>query len=231
MDNRLILALDYAHPDVAREMVEKLGSSIGFYKVGQIMLANGGLEFCKELKDKFGKNVFLDLKLFDISNTVEKSVRALAEYQFDLLTVHGDPYVVEAAVKGRGDSSTKILAVTILTSLDRTDLDRALYQKGELEDLVRKRAEIAFEAGADGVVSSPQEVKLIRSLKCGKLKLIITPGIRPPNSVKNDQKRTQSPREAILNGSNYLVIGRAITQSPDPLACIDEINDSLSDLN
>ncbi len=231
MDNRLIVALDYAHPDEARKMVEKLGSAIGFYKVGQIMLANGGLEFCKELKEKFEKRVFLDLKLFDIRNTVEKSVRALSDFQFDFLTVHGDPYVVEAAVKGRGESSTKILAVTILTSLDRKDLDQALYHKGELADLVRMRAEIAFEAGADGVISSPLEVKLIRNLECGKSKLIVTPGIRPLNSLKNDQKRTQSPREAILNGSNYLVIGRAITQSLDPLACIDEINSTLSDLN
>lgn len=230
MNDRLIVALDYAHSDEARKMVEKLDSAIGFYKIGQIMLANRGLEFCKVLKEVYGKRVFLDLKLFDIPNTIEKCVRALSKFQFDFLTVHGDPYVVEAAVKGRGESSTKIFAVTILTSIDRKDLDRALYQKGDLKDLVRKRAEIAFEAGADGVISSPQEATLIRKLKCGKSKLIVTPGIRPINSSKNDQKRTQSPREAILNGSDYLVIGRAITESPDPLACIDEINTTLSDL-
>ena len=107
MDNRLILALDYTHPDEARKMVEKLGPAIGFYKVGQIMLANGGLEFCKELKEQYDKRVFLDLKLFDIGNTVEKAVKALSSFQFDFLTVHGDPYVVEAAVRGRGESSTK----------------------------------------------------------------------------------------------------------------------------
>ena len=223
MDNRIILALDYTHPDEARKMVEMLGPAIGFYKVGQIMLANGGLEFCKELKDKFGKRVFLDLKLFDIRNTVEKSVRALTEFEFDLLTVHGDPHVVEAAVKGRGDSSTKVLAITILTSLDRMDLDNALYKKGKMENLVRQRAKIAFKAGADGVVSSPREVKLIRGLKVGASKLIVTPGIRPEKAEKNDQKRTLSPREAIQNGSDYLVIGRAITRSPNPLSCVEDI--------
>lgn len=227
MDNRLILALDYTHPDEARKMVEKLGPAIEFYKVGQIMLANGGLEFCKELKEQYGKRVFLDLKLFDIGNTVEKAVMALSEFQFDFLTVHGDPYVVEAAVRGRGESSTKILAITILTSLDREDLDGALYQNGDLDTLVSRRAEIAFEAGADGVISSPREVGLIRGLKYGKSKLIVTPGIRPTNSEKNDQKRTLSPREAILNGSDYLVVGRAITQSPDPMAVLENIVETL----
>lgn len=227
MDDRLILALDYTLPEDARILVEKLDSAISFYKVGQIMLANGGLQFCKELKEQYGKRVFLDLKLFDIGNTVEKAVRALAAFQLDFLTVHGDPYVVEAAVRGRGESSTKILAITILTSLDREDLDGALYQNGDLDTLVGKRAEIAFGAGADGVISSPREVELIRGLKYGKSKLIVTPGIRPTNSAKDDQKRTLSPREAILAGSDYLVIGRAITQSPDPKAVIANIVETL----
>ncbi len=229
MDNRLIIALDYVLPLEARRMVETLGTAVGFYKVGQIMLANGGLAFCKELKDKYDKRVFLDLKLFDIASTVENSVRALCDLQIDLLTVHGDPYVVEAAVKGRKNSATKILAITILTSLDRKDLDMALYRNGDLQTLVTRRAELAFEAGADGVVSSPQEVSLIRQLKHGKSRLIVTPGIRPSNTNKNDQKRTLSPKKAIQNGADYLVIGRAITQSPDPLSSVEGIIQTLPD--
>jgi len=162
-DDRLIVALDTPNAMDALALVERLGDDVSFYKIGLGMLTGGGLALADELKNA-GKRVFLDMKLFDIGATVEAAVRGLAQYDLDLLTVHGDPHVVRAAVKGRGERVTKIMAVTILTSLDRADLDAALIKKGEIGDLVVERARIALDAGADGVIASPQEAAMIRAL-------------------------------------------------------------------
>lgn len=134
----------------------------------------------------------------------------------DFMTVHGDPHVVRAAVKARGDAATKILAVTFLTSLDRADLDNMLIQDGAIADLVVQRAQHAFQAGADGVIASPQEAALIRSLPEADGKIIVTPGVRPQGAALGDQKRTATPAEAIAAGANHIVVGRPILNAPSP---------------
>ncbi|WP_424932693.1 orotidine-5'-phosphate decarboxylase [Amaricoccus macauensis] len=216
-DDRLIVGLDLPHAPAALDLVETLGDAVSFYKVGLGMLTGGGLGLANELKGQ-GKRVFLDMKLFDISATVEAAVRGLAQFGLDFLTVHGDPHVVRAAVKGRGDGPTKILAVTILTSLDRDDLDDALIRGGAIPDLVVERARRAFEAGADGVIASPQEAAAIRALPEAKGRLIITPGVRPAGAALGDQKRVATPAEALKAGADHLVIARPIWAAPDPRA-------------
>ena len=221
-DDRLIVALDVPSAPQALELAERIGDATSFYKIGLGMLTGGGLAAAMELKDK-GNRVFLDMKLFDISNTVEAAVRGLAQLDLDFLTVHGDPHVVRAAVAGRGQSQTKILAVTILTSLDRTDLDDALIRDGDMPQLVTQRAERAFAAGADGVIASPQEATLIRALPSARGKLIVTPGVRPAGTATGDQKRITTPGEAIANGADHIVVGRPITNAPDPAKAAAEI--------
>ena len=216
-DDRLIVALDVPNALDGLALAEKLGDTVSFYKIGLGMLTGGGLALADELKQA-GKRIFLDMKLFDIGATVEKAVRGLAQYELDFLTVHGDPHVVRAAVAGRGDHSTKILAVTILTSLDRDDLDASLIKSGSIQDLVQERARNAFLAGADGVIASPLEAILIRALPEAEGKLIVTPGVRPSGSAKGDQKRVALPATAIRNGADHIVIGRPIWQDSDPRA-------------
>jgi len=165
-----------------------------------------------------GKRIFIDLKLFDIGATIEAAVKGVAGFGMDFLTVHGDPHVVRAAVAGRGNSDTKILAVTILTSLDRGDLDAALIRDGGIAELVVERARLAFDAGADGVIASPQEAARIRALPEASGKLIVTPGVRPAGSALGDQKRVDTPASAIAAGADHLVIGRPIRDANDPAA-------------
>ena len=215
-DDRLIVALDLENALQGLRLAEMLGDAVSFYKIGLGMLTGGGLALARELKDELGKRVFLDLKLFDIPATIETAVRGLAHFDLDFLTVHGDPYVVRAAVAGRAASKTKILAVTILTSLDRGDLDGALIKPGSLPDLVRERAANAFAAGADGVIASPQEAALIRAIPEAKGKLIVTPGVRPKGAEMGDQKRVMGPAEAIASGADHIVVGCPIWQAADP---------------
>jgi orotidine-5'-phosphate decarboxylase len=158
-----------------------------------------------------------DLKLFDISATVEAAVRNLDDLAPDFLTVHGDPHVVRAAVAGRA-GPTRILAVTILTSLDRADLDAALIRDGALDELVLERAVRAFAAGADGVIASPREAARLRALPEARGKLIVTPGIRPAGTAANDQKRTATPAEAFAAGADHIVVARPVIAAPDPRA-------------
>ncbi len=225
-DDRIIVALDLPNLIDCEAMVEKLGDSVNFYKIGLGMLCQGGLGLAIELKNQ-GKRVFLDMKFFDIGATVEKAVRGVAQYDLDFLTVHGDPYVVRAAVKGRGDNQMKILAVTFLTSLNRADLDEALIQNGAIETLVVDRACRAFLAGADGVIASPHEATAIRALPEAKNKLIITPGVRPLGTDNNDQKRIATPVQAIQNGANHIVIGRPILNAPNPRDAVLKILETL----
>ncbi|SFS91380.1 orotidine-5'-phosphate decarboxylase [Sulfitobacter marinus] len=217
-DDRLILALDVPHAVAGLELAQKLGNNVGFYKIGLGMLTTGGLGLANELIQEHGKRVFLDMKLFDIGATVEAAVRGLAQFDLDFLTVHGDPNVVRAAMEGAAGSRMKILAVTVLTSLDRADLDAALIQQGDIPDLVATRAGRAFEAGADGVIASPQEAALIRALPQSQGKLIVTPGVRPQGAALGDQKRVATPHQAIKDGADHIVVGRPIWQADDPSA-------------
>ena len=217
-DDRLIVALDVPHALAGHDLAAQLGDAVGFYKIGLGMLTGGGLALANELKQEHGKRVFLDMKLFDIGATIEAAVRGLAQYELDFLTVHGDPHVVNAAKQGAAGSQMKILAVTILTSLDRSDLDKCLIQKGDLADLVGSRAALAFEAGADGVIASPQEAAMIRALPQAVGRLIVTPGVRPQGAAKGDQKRIATPAQAVQDGADHIVVGRPIWQAEDPAA-------------
>ncbi|MEM9100636.1 MAG: orotidine-5'-phosphate decarboxylase [Pseudomonadota bacterium] len=216
-DERLIVALDVPNALAGEELVARLGDQVGFYKIGLGMLTGGGLALAMELKDQ-GKRVFLDMKLFDIGATVEKAVAGLAQFDLDFLTVHGDPQVVRAAVAGRGETGLAILAVTVLTSLDRGDLDEMLIREGAVQDLTVERARLALEAGADGVIASPQEAGLIRALPEAEGKLIVTPGVRPAGAALGDQKRVATPAQALADGADHLVIGRPVWAAPDPHA-------------
>ncbi len=217
-DDRLIVALDVPHAVAGLELAKKLGDTVSFYKIGLGMLTGGGMALANELIQEHGKRIFLDMKLFDISATVEAAVRGLAQFDLDFLTVHGDPHVVRAAMQGAAGSRTKILAVTILTSLDRNDLDAAMIQAGDIPDLVQTRAGRALDAGADGVIASPQEAALIRALPEAKGKLIVTPGVRPTGTALGDQKRVATPGQAIKDGADHIVVGRPIWQAEDPAA-------------
>lgn len=217
-DNRLIVALDVPNALDGLKLAETLGDAVSFYKIGLGMLTGGGLALANELKQEFGKRIFLDMKLFDISATVESAVRGLAQYDLDFLTVHGDPHVVAAAKQGAAGKDMKILAVTILTSLDRADLDAGQIKPGDIADLVLERASRAFDAGADGVIASPQEAALIRALPNAAGRLIVTPGVRPAGADLGDQKRVATPGQAIKDGADHIVVGRPIWRADDPAA-------------
>lgn len=227
-DDRLIVALDVPNAHAGLELAAKIGDAVSFYKIGLGMLTGGGLALAHELKQEHGKRIFLDMKLFDISATVETAVRGLAQFDLDFLTVHGDPHVVKAAKEGAAGSDMKILGVTILTSLDRNDLDACMIQPGDIPDLVTTRAARALEAGADGVIASPQEAALIRALPEAKGKLIVTPGVRPAGAALGDQKRVATPEQAIKDGANHIVVGRPVWQADNPATAARAIVDSLN---
>ena len=222
-EDRLIFALDVPNALEGLHLAERLGDAVSFYKIGLGMLTGGGLALANELKSEFGKKIFLDMKLFDIGNTIEAAVRGLSQFDLDFLTVHGDPHVVRAAQEGKGGSDMKILAVTILTSLDRDDLDASLIKPGKIQDLVLERAARALDAGADGVIASPQEAKLIRALPEAEGKLIVTPGVRPAGADLGDQKRIATPAKAIADGVDHIVVGRPIRNAQDPKAAAEAI--------
>ena len=222
-DDRLIVALDVPNALDGLKLAETLGDTVSFYKIGLGMLTGGGLALANELKAEHGKRIFLDMKLFDIGATVENAVRGLAQFDLDFLTVHGDPHVVRAAAEGKGATDMKILAVTILTSLDRADLDASCIKAGDVADLVQERAGIALSNGADGVIASPQEAALIRALPEAEGKLIVTPGVRPAGADLGDQKRVMTPAQAIAKGADHVVVGRPVWKAADPRAAADAI--------
>ncbi len=226
--DKLIVALDVPDALAGLKMAESIGDNVSFYKIGLGMLTGGGLALANELKQEHGKRIFLDMKLFDISATIEAAVRGLAQFDLDFLTVHGDPHVVRAAKEGASGKDMKILAVTILTSLDRADLDAAQIKDGDIPDLVVERAGRAFEAGADGVIASPQEAAMIRALPEAKGRLIVTPGVRPVGSDIGDQKRIATPAQAIKDGADHIVVGRPVWQSPDPRGAAQAIQAELA---
>ncbi len=216
-DPRLIVALDLATRAQAEEMVETLGDSVVFYKVGLQLLASGGMEMARDLKAR-GRSVFLDWKLHDIGATVEKATAAIvASGACDLLTVHAEPQVMAAAVRGRGgERSAKILGVTVLTSLSGQDLSEMGYGMG-VEALIERRVRQAVEAGIDGVVASPHEAAIARRIG-GPDFLVVTPGVRPAGAAMDDQARAATPADALAGGASHLVVGRPITAAGDPRA-------------
>ncbi len=218
MDDRLIVAMDVPNVVAGLALADRLGDAVSFYKVGLGMLTGGGLALAMELKNERDKRVFLDLKLFDIGQTVENAVKGIAGLGLDFLTVHGDPQVVRAAAEGKSGTDLKILAVTVLTSLDRADLDANMILPGDIHEITVERARRALEAGADGVIASPQEAALIRALPEAKGRLIVTPGVRPAGAATGDQKRIATPEAAIRDGANHIVVGRPIWASADPPA-------------
>lgn len=222
-DDRLIVALDVPNALEGLKMAESLGDSVSFYKIGLGMLTTGGLALANELKAEKGKRIFLDMKLFDIGATVEAAVRGLAQFDLDFLTVHGDPHVVRAAKEGASGSNMKILGVTILTSLDRGDLDDCMIRDGAVPDLVVDRASRALNAGADGIIASPQEAAAIRALPEADGRLIVTPGVRPTGAALGDQKRVATPASAIADGADHIVVGRPIRDADDRKAAAEAI--------
>ena len=212
--DRLIVALDMPTMEAARELVRTLDDTVSFYKVGLELLFAGGLEFAQDLRH-MKKRVFLDMKLLDIGNTVERAVANAAELGLSFLTVHGaDAKTLRAAVCGRGDKPLKLLAVTVLTNLTADDL----VQQGSSmspADLVLHRALLAHQSGFDGVIASGQEAGRIRAATSPNF-LIVTPGIRLAGGAADDQVRITTPESAIMSGADYLVIGRPITEASDP---------------
>ena len=222
-DDRLIVALDVPNILHGQEMVRRIGDAASFYKIGLGMLTGGGLALANVLKHEMGKRVFLDMKLFDIGATIEAAVRGLAQYDLDFLTVHGDPQVVRAAAEGKRGTGLKILAVTVLTSLDRNDLDANCIKPGDIHDITLERAARALEAGADGVIASPQEAAMIRALPQAAGRLIVTPGVRPAGAALGDQKRVATPAQAIADGADHIVVGRPVWAAADPRAAAQAI--------
>jgi orotidine-5'-phosphate decarboxylase len=217
--DKLIVALDLSSYDEAHALVDRLGDSVSFYKIGLELLFSDGLLLARELK-RNGKRVFLDLKFLDIGNTVERAVGAAAHLGIDLLTVHGvDGKTLKAAVRGRGGADLKLLAVTVLTSLDRSDLDEQGISMSP-EELVLRRARLAEDAGFDGVIASGQEARTIRNASRPGF-LIVTPGIRLRAADRGDQIRITTPEEALKSGADHLVVGRPITAAPDPKAAAE----------
>jgi orotidine-5'-phosphate decarboxylase len=215
-DPRLITALDLPNVERAEALVERIGDAVSFYKIGLELLASGGMALALRLKRQ-GCQVFADWKLHDIGATVERATAAIAAQEAcDLLTVHGEPQVMAAAVKGRGSAPLKLLAVTVLTSLDDQDLVEIGYGAG-LRELVERRVRQAIDAGCDGVVSSPREAALARSI-AGRDFLVVTPGVRPAGAALNDQARAAAPADALRAGASHLVVGRPITAATDPRA-------------
>ena len=213
-DPRLIVPLDVPTVAEARALVEALGETVSFYKVGlELFATGGGMTLAQELKAQ-GKQVFLDWKLHDIGTTVQRSAAVLAETGCDFLTVHAEPQVLKAAVQGRGRSNLKILGVTVLTSLTDADLVEMGFQESARQ-LVERRIHHAIASGADGVIASPHEAELARKLG-GKDFLVVTPGVRPDWSAKNDQARAATPADALRAGASHIVCGRPITAANDP---------------
>jgi orotidine-5'-phosphate decarboxylase len=218
--DRLIVALDVPSIEMALSLVTRLGRSVSFYKIGYQLGYAGGLAFAHQLIDD-GKQVFLDFKLHDIGNTVERGVESVAKMGASFLTVHAYPQTMQAAVKGKGASKLKILAVTVLTSYDDNDLANAGYRM-KVGELAAARAQQARDLGIDGLVCSPEEAANLRQIVGNKMALV-TPGIRPAGSATGDQKRIMTPAKAIAAGADYLVVGRPITEAPDPKAAAEAI--------
>ena len=218
--DRLIVALDLPDAAQARAMVERLGDTVSFYKIGMELVYGGGLDLVRELSGA-GKKVFLDLKLQDIPNTVQRAAAQVADLGAAFLTVHAYPQTMRAARLGVAGSPTKILAVTVMTSYNDADLADAGYS-AKVSELVARRADQARALGVDGLILSPEEVEAMRA-RVGPDMLLVTPGIRPAGAESGDQKRVMTPALAIACGADHLVVGRPVTLAPDPEAAARSI--------
>jgi orotidine-5'-phosphate decarboxylase len=218
-DPRLIVGLDLPSVEAARALVQRIGDGVEAYKVGLTLLARpGGVAFAHELRD-LGKSVFQDWKLHDIGAQVEGAARSVAEGGCDLLTVHAEPQVMRAAVKGRGGLATRVLAVTVMTSLSDEDLIEIGYS-AKAAELVEARVRQALDCGVDGVVSSPLEAARVREIAndAGRPDfLIVTPGVRPDGGDPGDQQRVATPAAALQAGATHLVVARPVIAAPDPV--------------
>lgn len=223
---RMIVALDVAGAAEARSVVERLGADVVFYKIGFQLVLSGGLDVARELVAQ-GKKVFLDMKLLDIDNTVACAVEAAAAMGVDMLTVHAYPRAMAAAVAAARGSSMCLLGVTVLTSMDDSDLREAGYA-ASAEELVRRRAAQARDAGMGGIVCSPLEAPAVRAI-VGPAMAIVTPGVRPEGSVRGDQKRVRTPAEAIRGGASHVVVGRPVTAAADQRAAARAILDEIAE--
>ncbi len=217
---RLIVALDVSSIAAAEALVARLGETIGFYKIGYQLAFAGGLDFARALTGA-GKQVFLDLKLHDIGNTVARGVESVAKLGASFLTVHAYPQTMHAAVDARAGSNLRILAVTVLTSYDDADLAAAGYDF-TVPELVAERAAQAHDVGVDGLVCSGMEAAQLRPI-VGKSMVLVTPGIRPAGADAGGQKRVMTPARAIAAGADYLVVGRPVVAAPDPKAAAEAI--------
>lgn len=222
--DRLIVALDLPSVASAEAMIDRLGDSVTFYKIGYQLGYAGGLALAKQLAGS-GKKVFLDLKLHDIGNTVARGVESVAALGATFLTVHAYPQTLAAAAKGATGSNLGILGVSVMTSMDDGDLARAGYGMG-VQDLIARRAKQIREAGCAGIVCSATDMATVRAAVGQGLK-IVTPGIRPAGAALGDQKRVMTPGEAIRAGIDHMVIGRPITGVADPAQAMQAILDEI----
>jgi orotidine-5'-phosphate decarboxylase len=217
---RLIVALDVASVAQALALIERLGTSVSFYKIGYQLGFTGGIALAQSLAEA-GNQIFLDMKLHDIGHTVARGVESIARLGASFLTVHAYPQTMHAAVEARAGSKLRILAVTVLTSYDDADLAAAGYDFSVAE-LVAERAAQARDIGVDGLVCAAEEAAKLRSLIRPSM-VLVTPGIRPPGSAAGDQKRVMTPAAAIRAGADYLVVGRPIVNADDPKAVAEAI--------
>lgn len=226
--DRLILAMDVPTISEAEMIIKELGDSVSFYKIGHQLAFVGGLELARDLKAD-GKQVFLDMKLLDIDNTIEKGVANIAKMGMDMLTLHAYPKAMRAAVKAAKGSDLCLLGVTVLTSMDKSDLEEAGYH-GHPRDLVLMRAEQAALAGMGGIVCSAEESADVRKIIGPEMRLV-TPGIRPAGIDAGDQKRVMTPTDAIRAGSSHLVVGRPILAATNrktaAIKIVEEIKSAL----
>jgi orotidine-5'-phosphate decarboxylase len=220
----VIIALDCDSANEADALVSALGDSAGFYKVGMELYAAAGMDYVRCLVDR-GKRVFLDMKYYDIGETVRRAVAVAARSGATFLTVHSVGQVMRAAIEGRGDSPMKLLAVSVLTSFVQGDVTEMGYAI-PLADLVRQRVRLSMETGVDGIIGSPLEARAIRS-QIGPAAILVTPGVRSRGSSTGDQKRVATPAEAVHDGANYVVIGRQVSRATDPAAALASIHAEL----
>jgi len=218
--NPIIVALDFNNAAQARKLVDTLGDSIDFYKVGLELYAAEGMAFPRELMDR-GKNVFLDLKLYDISETVKRAVAVIAQSGVKFLTIHASKAIMRAALEGRGGSELKLLGVTVLTSFNEQDLADLGYET-RVSDLVALLAQAAVDCGVNGVVCSPLEAATVRQI-VGPNAIIVTPGVRSRSAMAGDQKRIATPAEAVAAGADYIVVGRQVTRAVHAKAEVEKI--------
>jgi orotidine-5'-phosphate decarboxylase len=223
-DSPVIIALDFPDAQEALSLVARLGDTASFYKVGLELYSAAGIEVVRELKRQ-GHRVFLDLKLYDIGETVRRAVAVIAGSGADFLTIHGMRQVMQAAAEGRGDASLKLLAVSVLTSVDENDLREDGYSRG-LAELIDLRVNNALADGANGIICSARDTARIRGI-VGRRAMLINPGVRSAGASAGDQKRIATPAEAIEAGADFIVVGRQVTRAADPRAEISKIYEEI----